>query len=85
MFDDIDSIMEYNVGQPEYLRVCNRLIDARTAIDFDLLVDYMREQNRIYSKEHFLCAVCHSELVEMVESEEGYVSSRNLECPHGCI
>ena len=84
MFDDINSLMVYDVSDEKYLQICNKLIDPRRAIDMSLLVDYMREQNSIYCKEENLCESCHSHLKEFVEYEDGMVSQRYWGCSHGC-
>lgn len=89
MFDDIDSILEFEVDQPEYLQIVNGLRKPSDNVNWKLLLEYMTEQNRIYSAKNGLCEVCHSPLVEKTEYEEicgsRQVSERYWHCRNGCI
>jgi hypothetical protein len=90
--DELDEFMynfiESAVDQPEYLQVCNELVHPSKILDWEILLDYMKEKNRVYSEENGLCEVCHSELVERKEYEEIWgsrqISERLWVCRNGC-
>ena len=85
---DIEDFFELGVEDKEYLQICNRLIDARRIIDFDSLIDYMREQNVQYCVDNELCEECRSPLQEREQIEEvcgsRMVIGRYLICPNNC-
>lgn len=90
MFDDIDSILEFEPDQPEYLQICNGLRKPSDNVNWKLLLEYMTEQNRIYSAKNGLCEVCHSPL-KLVQDRGEVWGARNVVigeyyvCPHGCV
>jgi len=77
--DDIENFMEFSVGDPEYLQICNGLISPIQAIDFSKLRQYMIEKNEEYSKDYGLCETCHSELQEIKESRGEHFGRESFE------
>jgi len=88
MDDNIEEFMEFSVGDPEYLQICNELISPIQAIDFNKLRQYMIEKNEEYCKDYGLCEICHSPFIDEKQVEEywGYrmVIGLNRVCPNGC-
>jgi len=86
--DDIENFLEFSVGDPQYLQICNGLISPTQAIDFSKLLEYMVEKNEEFAKDYGLCATCHSELVEVNESRGEHFGNESYEriliCPNGC-
>ena len=85
---NIEEFMEFSVGDPEYLQICNGLISPTQAIDFSKLRQYMIEKNEEYCKDYGLCEICHSPFIDEKQVEEywGYrmVIGLNRICPNGC-
>lgn len=88
MFDDINSILEYEVDDPEYLQIINGTREIKDIINFNLLFEYMKEQNEEYCKKEGLCETCHTPLKEYEEYEEicgsRQISERYWSCPNHC-
>jgi len=88
--EDINSILEYDVSDPEYLQIVNGLRTPSDSINFKLLLEYMSEENREYAKENSLCEICHSEL-KLVQDRGEVWGSKNVvigeysSCPNGCV
>ena len=85
---NIEEFMEFSVGDPEYLQICNGLISPIQIIDFQKLRQYMIEKNEEYCKDYGLCEICHSPFIDEKQVEE-YWGSRmviglNRICPNGC-
>lgn len=82
------NFIESSVDQPEYLQVCNGLVHPSKILDWEILLDYMKEKNKIFSDDNGICEVCHSPFVEKKEYEEIWGSRQVSEilwvCPHGC-
>ena len=76
---NIEEFMEFSVGDPEYLQICNELISPIQAIDFSKLRQYMIEKNEEYCKDYGLCETCHSELQEIKESRGEHFGRESFE------
>jgi len=76
---NIEEFMEFSVGDPEYLQICNELISPIQVIDFKKLRQYMIEKNEEYSKDYGLCETCHSELQEIKESRGEHFGRESFE------
>jgi len=85
---NIEEFMEFSIGDPEYLQICNGLISPTQAIDFQKLRQYMIEKNEEYCKDYGLCEICHSPFIDEKQVEEywGYrmVIGLNRICQNGC-
>jgi len=79
MDNNIEEFMEFSVGDPEYLQICNNLISPTQIIDFQKLRQYMIEKNEEYAKEYGLCEICHGELEERKESRSEYFGTESYE------
>ena len=82
---NIEDVLIYDVSDPSYLQIINRLRTPSDAINFRLLLEYMTEQNEEYTKENNLCITCHSELEAHNESRGEHFGTPSYEriliCP----
>ena len=76
---NIENFMEFSVGDPEYLQICNGLISPIQAIDFNKFLQYMIEKNEEFAKDYGLCETCHCELEEIKESRGEHFGRESFE------
>ena len=77
--NNIDSILEYEVSNPEYLEIINGTRKPEEIISWNSLLLFMSEQNQRYCDEHLLCVKCREPLVEYSQGkyEDVYWSCLN--------
>lgn len=82
------NFIESSVDQPEFLQVCNSLVHPNKIVDWEVLLDYMREKNYKYCDDNLLCETCHHPLKKYDQVEECWGSKMVVGaywgCPNNC-